>query len=134
MGVILAILLLLTTGMPLHADSGQKEQSNDMSVTVSGDVKVDVDASGPAQLKIQASGPSKVWICTGNECKLEVQVEEPAEVNVTEDCGQITNSNEKTMGLEIIPGVLLVESVHLFTKSDSTGHMVIIFLGERYEF
>jgi hypothetical protein len=137
--VILIIELMLATSalflswVPVHAGDGQSDQGTTSSVTVDGNVKVDVVASGPSELAVKATGPSKVWVCTGNECRLEVQAERPAVVNINEDCGQAKNSFKPQSGLEIIPGVLRIEGLPVFRQDNEAGRLVVFLLGTRYE-
>ncbi len=134
-GLILAMLCLAMLSTAVYADDGQGKQGNTFDVSVSGNLKVDVSASGPAQLQVKASGPATVWVCNGKECRLQVEVETPAEVNVNKNCEPAINPGRPDIELEIIPGVLRVRGLSLFKKNDDNpaGRLVVYLLGSRYE-
>ena len=136
LAVVMVIAILLGLTPVINADDSHSGNTDAIiNVGVSGEATVDVSVSGPAQLQVKASGPATVSVCTGKECLLQVEAEAPAEVNINKNCDPEFNSYKPNNELEIIPGVLWVQGLSFFNKSDDNraGRLVVYLLGSKYE-
>ena len=78
---LLAIAMLLSPSQVVHADDGDKGNSDTViDIGIDGNLKVDIDASGPAELNVEAKGPAQVSIDAGDEVKLNVEASDESQV------------------------------------------------------